>query len=70
MGLTEYYFRYRGSKDAQNRHHTVRQFCLTGERYTQPIAMMQGKRRQSLRRKDSGGMTEGGINKLKRRISA
>ena len=37
---------------------------------TQPIVMMQGKRRQSLRRKDSGGMTEGGINKLKRRISA
>ena len=53
MGLTEYYFRQWGFKDAQNRYHIVRQFCLTGERYTQPIVMTQGKRRQSLRRKDS-----------------
>ena len=60
MGLTEYYFRQWGFKDAQNRYHIVRQFCLTGERYTQPIVMTQGKRRQSLRRKDSEGMTEGG----------
>ena len=52
MGLTEYYFRYWDFKDAQNRYHIVRQFCLTGERYTQPIVMMQGKRRQSLRRKE------------------
>ena len=55
MGLTEYYSRHWAFKDAQNRYHIVRQFCLTGERYTQPIVMMQGKRRQSLRRKVSGG---------------